>query len=405
MRILHTSDWHLGTTLEGVSREKDHAQFLAWLVEAIREHEVDVLIVAGDVFDHDNPSAEALGQYYRFLHDLAGTSIRQVVVVGGNHDSGARLDAPRRLLQEFRVHVVGGLESGEEGRKRCLCPVYDEAGACRMVVASVPFTHEWRLGFRMTEGTSEERQAALGEPFRQFYADLADLAEAQWPGVPLVATGHLACAGSEKDDAPQEIHLIGSLGGLPTGIFDGRYAYIALGHIHRAYRVGGTKAWYSGSPIALNVKEGRRPRTVNLVHLGSDGISVNPIEIPKTRKVLEVQGNSEEVKKKLEALTWDTPLPPMVLVDLEVKSFQIGLEEEIRGFVAGLEPRPLLLDIHQTRLAEGAKDPNPEGTPPPARLKDLDPGEVFRMLCDARGEHADELMEAFSGLLGMEGKA
>ncbi len=252
----------------------------------------------------------------------------------------------------------------------------------------------------------EERQAALGEPFRRFYSDLADLAETKWPGVPLVATGHLACAGSEKDDAPQEIHLIGSLGGLPTGIFDPRYAYIALGHIHRAYQVGGTKAWYSGSPVALNVKEGKRPRTVNIVHLDRDAASVQQLVVPKTRQVLEVRGKPQKVMQQLEALRWDTLLPPMVLVDLEVPSFQIGLEEEIRTFVAGLVPRPILLDIHQTRTVEGGGTPDaPEEASVPVRLKDLDPGAVFRELCKTKGENADELLEAFSELLGMEVEA
>lgn len=403
MRLLHTSDWHLGSTLEQVSREADHEQFLAWLAEAIKEHVVDVLIIGGDVFDHGNPSAEAQGQYYRFLHTLADTAVRQVVVVGGNHDSGSRLDAPRELLRHFRVHVVGSLESGQEGRQHCLCPVLDDVGVCRLVVAAVPFTNEWRLGYRGLDGTPEERQAALGEPFRQFYAGLADQAETLWPDVPLVATGHLACVGSAKDDAPQEIHLIGSLGGLPTSIFDPRYAYIALGHIHRAYRIGGTQAWYSGSPIALNVKEGRSPRTVNLVDLGPDGPKVQTLAVPDTRMVKELKGTPEEVRAELQALAWTTRLAPMLLVDLQVPSFQIGLEQELREFAAALEPRPLVLDIRQTRQAAFEPATKPEPAPPP--LRNMQPADVFRLLCAARGEDADELMEAFTGLLGMEEEA
>lgn len=397
MKILHTSDWHLGASLEEASREADHRAFLDWLAGAIEAEGIDLLLVAGDVFDTSTPSAEAQALYYRFLHRLQGTGLRQVVVVGGNHDSAARLDAPRELLASFGIHVVGGLD-GPQDLDRCLCPLRDAAGVVQAVVVAIPFAHEWRLGYRSAEGDTTERQEALGAPFRRLYADLADRAQAAHPGIPLLATGHLALAGSEKDDAPQEIHLIGSLGGLPTGILDPRYAYIALGHIHRAYRVGGTNAWYSGSPIALNLKEGRSPRTVNLVTLSADApADVRRLEVPGVRPVLELRGSLPEVQDRLQALTWSGDLAPMVKVDLRVPAYQVGLEEELRRFLAGLDPRPLLVGLSQSPLrtapAEGV------ALQPPTRLADLSPRDVFRLLCQARGEDHDALKGAFETLL------
>nr|WP_320131415.1 exonuclease subunit SbcD [uncultured Holophaga sp.] len=399
MRILHTSDWHLGATLEELSREPDHRAFLDWLRETLISEAVDVLIIAGDIFDTASPSAEAQGLYYRFLHSLAGTPLRQVVVVGGNHDSAARLDAPRELLGAFGIHVVGGLDGDAE---RCLCPVLRPDGSAEAVIAAVPFLNEWRLGFRPSE--EGDQREALGAPFRAFYAHLADRASERWPGVPLVATGHLAVAGSTKDDAPQEIHLIGTLGGLPTGIFDPRFAYVALGHIHRAYAVGGTQAWYAGSPIALNAKEGRRPRTVNRVDLQAGAPPVVQIlEIPCTRLVKEFRGSLETVKTALRGLAWAGPLAPMIKVDLEVETYQVGLEEEVRAFVASLDPRPLLMGITQSQLHRTA-DQVPSEAPPP-RLADLGPREVFRLLCESRGESYEELQEAFESLLALEMQA
>lgn len=403
MKILHTSDWHLGASLEEASREADHRAFLDWLVETVRQEGIEVLIVAGDVFDTATPSAEAQGLYYRFLHRLGGTDLRQVVVVGGNHDSAARLDAPRELLAAFGIHVVGGLD-GPQDLDRCLCPVTDAEGQVRLVIAAVPFAHEWRLGYRSAETTAESTER-LGEPFRRLYADLADRAQALHPGVPLVATGHLAVAGSAKDDAPQEIHLIGSLGGLPTGIFDARYAYVALGHIHRGYRVGGTAAHYCGSPIALNVKEGRHPRTVNRVELGASGEAVvDRLEVPGTRQVLELRGDLATVQARLAALDCSGDLPPMVKVDLQVARFQVGLEEALRDFLAALDPRPVLVGLTQTALRVAEADP--EGTPaPPPRLAELTPRDVFRLLCEARGERHEELAPLFETLMNGEVQA
>lgn len=403
MRILHTSDWHLGVSLEEASRDKDHEVFLTWLIETIKAEGIDVLIVAGDIFDLTTPSAEAQGHYYRFLHRLQDTTLRQVVVVGGNHDSAARLDAPRELLAAFGVHVVGGLD-GPQDLDRCLCPVTDTDGQVRLVIAAVPFTHEWRLGYRSAE-TTEESTERLGESFKRLYADLADRAQAAWPGVPLVATGHMAVAGSERDDAPQEIHLIGSLGGLPTGIFDPRFAYVALGHIHRGYRIGGTQAHYCGSPIALNVKEGRSPRFVNVVEFSETGdATIQRLEIPGTRRVLELRGDLATVQALLAALDCTGDLPPMVKVDLQVERFQVGLEETLRAFLAGLEPRPVLVGLSQSSLH--VPPDNPGGAPaPPPRLAELTPRDVFLLLCETRRESHDELAPLFEALMNEEVQA
>lgn len=402
MRILHTSDWHLGASLEEMSREADHRQFLAWLHGFLISESVDALIIAGDIFDTATPSAEAQALYYRFLHDLGDTPLRQVIVVGGNHDSAARLDAPKELLSTLGVHVVGGVEGANA---RLLCPLKDSKGVIQAIVAAVPFANEWRLGYRGSEGSLEDRQKALGSPFKAFYRELADQAQADYPGIPLIATGHLAIAGSEKDDAPQEIHLMGTLGGLPKGIFDERYQYVALGHIHRHYQVGGTNAWYSGSPIALNIKEGLSPRKVNILDIEEGGkIHVQPFVIPQTRQVIQLQGPFEKVKSQLLSLSWTEPLPPMVKLVLHVDRYEVGLEELCREWVSQMDPAPQLIGISQKQTLplgsaiEGLALDQPS-------LMDLEPRDVFRMLCEARQESFDELKDAFESLLVEEVQA
>ncbi|BDU72274.1 metallophosphoesterase family protein [Mesoterricola silvestris] len=399
MLAIHTSDWHLGAALGEASRLEEQQRFLQWLGTTIRERGVDTLLVAGDIFDQANPSAEAQRTYYTFLRDLGETGLRQVILTGGNHDSPSRLDAPSELLGNLGIHVVGGLDADPESWGRCLCPLRDAGGAVEAVVAAAPFVHEWRLGFRTLDGTPEERGVLLAACFRAFYGRLADLAEGAFPGVPLLAMGHLACVGSTPRDAPLETHLVGTLGALPADIFDERFAYVALGHIHRNYAVAGGRAHYCGTPLALNAREGATARQVNLVRLEGGALALERLPVPAFRQVLEFAGTPDQVRAYLEDLAWTEPLPAMLSLEVCVERHQPGLEDEVRALVAAREPRPLLVGLQQTLVRRG----DPEGGDGPApSLESLEPRDVFRLLCKAKGENADELMAAFETLLGEE---
>ena len=401
MRILHTSDWHLGASLEGVSRDRDHALFLDWLEGAIVEHDVDVLVIAGDVFDHAHPSAEAQRLYYRFLRKLLDGRLKKAVVVGGNHDSASRLDAPREVLESLDVHVVGGLLGDEGSWDRCLCPIRLDGKAVDAVVLAVPFVHEYRLGVRPTLTNGPELAAQLRDRFTTFYRTLVDRAQALYDGAPIVATGHLTCVGAEKGDAPADIHMVGSIGALPAEIFDPRLQYVALGHIHRAYRVGSSRAWYSGSPIPLSLKEAGTARGVKLVELASDptgAAAVKTLEVPFHRHVLELAGTESEVADRLTELHWDTPLPPIVYARVFVDHYKSSVEEQLRKVaLARGEEGPLLVQVRQSlnRAPESAAE-----VTPPVRLDDLTPEEVFLRLCAEREEPVDDrLLTAFRSLL------
>ena len=400
MRLIHTSDWHLGATLGEASRAEDHRLFLQWLKDLITTDGIDALLVSGDIFDQSNPSAEAQRAYYSFLRELGETPLRQVIITGGNHDSPSRLDAPGELLGHLGIHVVGGIEADPATWGRCLCPLRDARGRVEAVVAAAPFVHEWRLGFRTLDGTAEERNTALADRFRAFYSSLADRAEALHPGVPLLAMGHLACAGSLLLDAPLETHLVGTLGTLPESIFDPRFAYVALGHIHRNYALAGGRAHYCGSPVPLNAREGATRRLVNRVRLEEGaGLAWERVPVPSFRSVLELAGSPEEISAALAGLAWEEPLPAMLSLELRVDSHQTGLEEAVRAQVAAMQPRPVLVDLRQVQLRPGGEAGRPEAVP---SLDALEPREVFRLLCAARGENLEELMPAFESLLAEE---
>lgn len=401
MRILHTSDWHLGSSLDGVSRDEDHALFLGWLKTAIERERVDVLVVAGDVFDQAHPSAEAQRLFFAFLRAISQSGLRKVVIVGGNHDSPSRLDAPRTVLDALEVHVVGGLSADEASWERCICPIPGESGGVEAVVLAVPFVHEFRLGVRTGLAGGPEIRAAFTAAFKDRYRRLLDEARARHDGAPAIATGHLTCDGYEKDDFPIDIHMVGSIGGLPAEIFDERLQYVALGHIHRSYRVGNSRAYYSGTPLALGLKEAKTARTVRLVELSSEveaAATVSTLEVPSFRKIVELTGAPDDVASRLRALTWDTELPPIVYARALVTRYSSSVEETLRSAVRAHGQRaPRLVELRQVTLqaAEVQRE-----LVQVISLKELCPEEVFLRLCQDQQEPADPaLMNAFRSLL------
>jgi DNA repair protein SbcD/Mre11 len=406
LRILHTSDWHLGSSLESASRDDEHRRFLDWLLVTLRDEAIDVLIVAGDVFHYAQPSAEAQRLYYRFLARIGGeTKVRQIVVIGGNHDSASRLDAPREVLDALRIHVVGGLVSEQTSWDRCLCPVERPGGGVDAVVLAVPFVHEFRLGIRTTGRSPAEITADFREEFTKLYRDLADRAEKRWPGAPLIATGHLTCVGAQAGEYGTEIHQVGTIGGLPGDIFDPRLEYIALGHIHRMFPIEGTRARYSGSPLAMNVVEARSQRWVIRIELDADlpagsRATTHKIPVPSWREIIEINGPTEEVLSKLRALKSPLELPPFVYVNLEVAEYLTDGPFRINEAIEThpLATRPRIVEVHQKVAGrEDAKDDGDERT----SLKKMRPEEVFIRLHQAqfKAPPGDLLLTAFRTVL------
>jgi exonuclease SbcD len=403
-RILHTSDWHLGATLDGLSRDEEHALFLAWLATTLEERDVDVLVVSGDVFDQTQPSAEAQRMYYELLRRVADLRVRKVVVVGGNHDSASRLDAPEAVLASLDVHVVGGVLADRDSWDRCLCPIRNEDGVVECVIVAVPFVHEFRLGVRAAFRDDAETRSALTEAFRSFYTELADRAEALAEGAPIIATGHLAAEGSDRADAPSDIHMIGTVGALRSAIFDPRYRYVALGHIHRAGRVVGSRAWYCGTPVALNAREAQSKRCVLLFDTDAPGDDPIPecLDVPVFRSLVEVQGRLEEVCRSIKTLSWDAPLAPFVIPQVEVDHYTAGLEAQVVSAAASNVCHGIRV-VQPRQVVRREEEAAPESGPTPIALRELLPEDVFRQLCARRGMPLDaDLMGAFRSLLSMD---
>jgi exonuclease SbcD len=235
------------------------------------------------------------------------------------------------------------------------------------------------------------------------YRQLADWAEEIGNGAPIVAAGHLACVGARVGDAPREIHRIGNLDGVPASIFDPRFRYVALGHLHRMFRVRDSRAWYAGTPVPLGVGESSSPRHVLRVEITDANAEpvVTPLPVPFARRVVAVTGRPEQVVHAVRGLSWDTPLPPLVVVEATVDHYRVGLDGEVLAAAQRNDgPSPIIATVRQTREMASEQGQTTAMARP---LRELTPEEVFRELCRAqRVALDDEMLAAFRSLLDEE---
>ena len=297
-RVLHTSDWHLGKMLNDQSREEEHARFLDWLLEAIGEHAVDALVVAGDLFDSANPPQAAQAQYYDFVSALFRQGDCAMVVVGGNHDSPGQLEAPNKVLHALGVHVLGFLPDAPQDRLVAL-PSQESP---HLIIAAVPFLRDrdLRTGQSGQGVTDIQRERLAGTAQR--YAETAEVA-AEWSGkgVPILATGHLMVMGTSSSESEREIH-IGGLGAVKGNVFPELFSYVALGHMHRPQRTGGSEhIRYSGSPIPLSFSEANDRKEVRLLDFAHGSLrEQGRLPVPVFRKLSQVRTNRADLERELD---------------------------------------------------------------------------------------------------------
>lgn len=307
MKILHTSDWHIGRTLYGRKRYEEFESFLAWLAETIQLNEIDALLVAGDVFDTSAPSNRAQELYYRFLCRVAVSSCRHVVVVAGNHDSPSFLNASKELLKALDVHVVG---SSTESPKDEVLVLRNEQDAPELIVCAVPYLRDRDLRVAEAGESVEDKERKLINGIRTHYAAVAALAEQKreelGADIPIVGTGHLFTAGGQTvdGDGVRELY-VGSLAHVTAGIFPACFNYLALGHLHVPQKVNGLETIrYSGSPLPMGFGEAKQQKSVCQVAFGqieghSTAASVQLIDVPVFQKLERVKGDWDGISNRI----------------------------------------------------------------------------------------------------------
>ena len=302
MKILHTSDWHLGRTLYGRKRYQEFEAFLRWLAETIDQEQVDVLLVAGDVFDTSTPSNRAQELYYRFLSRVATSTCRHVIVIAGNHDSPSFLNAPRELLKALNVHVIGSVT---ENREEEVLLLHNQDGFPELIVCAVPYLRDRDIRVAEAGESMEDKQYRLIEGIRSHYADVAALAEKIRAeidtDVPIVAMGHLFTAGGQTvdGDGVRELY-VGSLAHVTAGIFPENLNYLALGHLHIPQKVNGSEIMrYSGSPLPMGFGEAKQQKSVCLVEFHSTTADVRLIDVPVFQKLERIKGDWDKISSRI----------------------------------------------------------------------------------------------------------
>ncbi|MGX7950702.1 exonuclease SbcCD subunit D C-terminal domain-containing protein [Oleidesulfovibrio alaskensis] len=302
MRVLHTSDWHIGRTLYGRKRYEEFEAFLTWLAETIQQNAIDALLVAGDVFDTSAPSNRAQELYYRFLCRVAASSCRHIVVVAGNHDSPSFLNAPKELLKALDVHVVGSSTKSPEDEVLVLRNEQDEP---ELIVCAVPYLRDRDIRVAEAGESVEDKERKLINGIRTHYAAVAALAEQKreelGADIPIVGTGHLFTAGGQTvdGDGVRELY-VGSLAHVTAGIFPACFSYLALGHLHVPQKVNGSETIrYSGSPLPMGFGEARQQKSVCQVEFHSTAASVQLIDVPIFQKLERVKGDWDGISNRI----------------------------------------------------------------------------------------------------------
>jgi len=422
MRLLHTSDWHLGQTLHNHDRTYEHQCFLDWLADTLVEQQIDVLLVAGDIFDTANPSSSAQRQLYRFLQQArARVPHLQVVVIAGNHDSPGRLEAPTPLLEAHGTIVVGNVlrrGDGEIDFERLLVPLHDRDGNTAAWCLAVPFLRPGDLPRLRAADGDEQTDAPAHDPYlhgttllyRQAHALARERAAA---GQAIIAMGHCHMAKSQPSEDSERRIVIGGSEALPVSLFDPSIAYAALGHLHLAQRVGGHEhIRYCGSPLPLSFSEVGYQHQVLRIDLDDGKVgAITPLFIPRPVQLLRVPAAPaplEDALAALETLELDPELAPQAWPYLEVRVLLDGPEPGLRGRIETvLEGKPVrLAKIEPTRKLVIA-DEEAEALSLD-QLAQLQPDDIFRRLWRQKyGDEAPpEQIDAFAELFhAVEGDA
>lgn len=338
MRILHTSDWHLGQHFMGKTRQFEHQAFCSWLIEQVLEHQVDALIIAGDIFDTGAPPSYAREQYNRFVVELRSAQC-ELVVLGGNHDSVAMLSESKTLLAQLGTRVIPGVceDVGEQ-----LLVLNQRDGSPGAILCGIPFIRPRDVLLSQAGQSAADKQLSLQQAIAAHYQQLFELAEAKRKALglalPIIATGHLTTVGASASESVREIY-VGALEAFPTNAFP-PVDYIALGHIHRPQKVAGLEhIRYCGSPIALSFDEARQQKEVLLVELAANGLQqITVLAVPRVQPLLSLRGSLKELQPAISeaAKQGSAERPVWLEIQVSTDDYLSDLQVRIAALCEGL---------------------------------------------------------------------
>jgi len=379
VKILHTSDWHIGRTLHDKKRTDEYQAFFSWLLSVITEQQIDLLLICGDVFDSIAPGNRNLELYYDFLKSVVDAGCSHVVVTGGNHDSPSLLNAPKEILGALGIQVIGGALSAEDE----VLLLRDAAGEPEAIVCAVPYLRDRDVRTAGEQQSSADAAQALIAGIADHYEAVRNhalkLRSSLKNSVPILVTGHLFTSGGKTiaDDGVRDLY-VGTAAQVPHTIFPAESDYVALGHLHVAQTVASCETIrYSGSPIPMGFGESGRKKVVVLVEFSAETLfpHIAEIPVPQFQQLRKIEGTGDEIEKQLERLAAADESVWVEIVYTGTLS-PSALSEHLEELV---QQTPIeILRVRNTLVSERML----HGSQPNQTLDELDEWEIFRRRLD-----------------------
>ncbi|WP_025274080.1 metallophosphoesterase family protein [Haloglycomyces albus] len=373
MRILHTSDWHVGVSLKGRARLDEQRRVFSEIVDVAREKKPDLVIVAGDLYDSASPSSAAQKVLTSALSALRSTGA-EVVAVAGNHDNGPGLEALRTWAHAAGIHLRGRITSADDH-----IIASQTASGEEWVLAALPFVSQ-RYAVRaaeMFELSAAETESGYADHLRRL---VVRLSQSFRDDAVNLFTGHLTVVGGTTGGGEREVHTVADYA-VPASIFPSSTSYVALGHLHKAQTISGPcPIRYSGGPVMVNFGEESYRPSVSIVDVTADTpAKVETVDIDAAVPFQTVRGTVDKLRE----------------ATVDDKAFlRVFVEEPARAGLRG-EVAELFPDAAQVHI-----QPPVTGTdePPASRRLGRSPAELFSTYLDESGHDDPAVLELFNEL-------
>lgn len=393
LKILHTSDWHLGKQLMKIDFAQDMQLFFDWLIRYIQTEKIDILLMSGDLFDHANPSQQALRQYYMFLKSMISMDCK-VILTGGNHDSPLVLNAPKELLEALDVSVIGGYPTDVS---EVFVPV--EKNGEKVVIAAVPFLRDKDIRQSVAGESYADKVAQTRMGLEAYFQSVDAFYNENFAGIPLVIMAHLYVQGAAPSESEREIQ-IGNLASIDAKIFGNNACYVALGHIHKPQRAGSDFVRYCGSPIPMSFSEKNDQKQVVIVTIEGNRYDFEIQHIPSFRKLKSFKGTFDSVQSQLIAYETDSVLDDLAEIEVVEEKESLNTIRAVEALMASeneFKVQLLKAKVEFKNKILGSSSVIQHGD----EITDFRPEQLFekRLAMDESIDNKSELMLAFKEIV------
>ncbi len=353
LKVLHSADWHLGQTFYEYDRTFEHQSFFNNLLSILIKNEIDVMLVCGDIFDVSNPSATSITMFYKFLVESSTTCPNlQIIIIAGNHDSAARLEAPNPILKHLNINIIGNIERDTNGiinYEKLIIPIHNRNNKIAAWCIAIPFLRPGDYSL------VREKHSSYSEGIAELYNEVYKLADLKREtNQAIIAMGHLHTLNAQitENDKSERI-IMGGLEFVSPSAFNNGIAYTALGHIHKSQIVGGKEnIRYSGSPIPMSFSELNYNHKVIVFDIENDkSLNIHSVEIPRAVDLIRIPKEHKELSEVLFELSQlididnDTDCFPFLEVRVKLVEPEPDLRYKIENSIENKKVRLAKIDI------------------------------------------------------------